>query len=104
MLLIATPSTVHGQSRYDRMLFVCRSIDPTGTPLNRRREPRGEVLGILHSRHIFYLLGKDLRLPVAGYVPVYFSPPDQPTKGAPSGHRKPDGWVWKSFITCELST
>lgn len=103
MLLIAMPSTANGQYRYDRMLFACRSTDPTGTPLNRRRAPRGEVLGVLDSRHIFYLMGRDLRLPVMGYVPIYFSPPDQPTKEAPGGQRKPDGWVWKSFITCELS-
>lgn len=108
LALMVTAAAAHGQSRYDNLLFVCRSLDPTGSPLNRRSQPHGAVLGVIGRKTAVYVFGRDLRQPVRGYVPIHFSPPGPPHSPAPQDGKlrqpRPDGWVWKAYLRCELSS
>lgn len=103
---ILSTSPAQAADRYDSALFVCRSIDPTNTPLNLREKPFGRILGTLSRQSLLYVRGRDLRRPLQGYVPVRFymqSAIDGPRRAAgqpvPSA---PAGWVWKTYLTCEL--
>lgn len=95
-----------GPERYDTMVFVCRSVDPSGTPLNRRYSPHGPVVGVLKSNNVFYSRGWDLRRPVRGYVPIRLTTGKAAnaagTTSATSSTAEADGWVWKAYIACEL--
>ncbi len=103
---ILSTSPAHATDRYDSALFVCRSIDPTNTPLNLREKPFGRILGTLSSQNLLYVRGRDLRRPLQGYVPVRFTlesglngPRREAGQPVPSA---PAGWVWKTYLTCEL--
>jgi hypothetical protein len=105
VLPVAT-SPAQAADRYDSALFVCRSIDPTNTPLNLREKPFGRILGTLSRQSLLYVRGRDLRRPLQGYVPVRFymqSAIDGPRRAAGQfGPSAPAGWVWKTYLTCEL--
>lgn len=96
---MAWGATAH---RYDSLLFVCRSVDPSDSRLNLRSQPRGLVKDTISKREVFYVWGRDLHRPQLGYVPVHFQRPLAPATGQ---HAKgvAGGWVWKAYITCELS-
>ena len=97
-----------GGDRYANSIFVCRSVDPSDTPLNLREKPAGRILGTLSPQSVLYVRGRDLRNPVLGYVPIRFYlelAPAAPRRGAENAvSSAPAGWVWKSYITCELSS
>jgi hypothetical protein len=104
----ATAAQAQVQHRYDKAVFACISIDPTGTPLNLRRSPHGTIVGTVSGQQVVYVRGRNLRLPEQGYVPVYLQGAAlhaPATVGAGhAGAAPPTGWVWKAFITCELSS
>jgi hypothetical protein len=97
-----------GGDRYANSILVCRSVDPSDTPLNLREKPAGRILGTLSPQSVLYVRGRDLRNPVRGYVPIRFYlelAPAAPRRGAENSvSSAPAGWVWKSYITCELSS
>ena len=97
-----------GGDRYANAVFVCRSVDPSGTALNLREKPAGRILGTLSPQGVLYIRGRDLRNPVRGYVPIRFYlelPRADSRRGAENAvSSAPAGWVWKSYITCELSS
>ena len=108
LLTAATLSASPAQAtdRYDRALFVCRSVDPTNTLLNLREKPFGKILGALSRRNLLYVRGHDLRRPIQGYVPVrFYLESGLGNPGPSTGQRVPSapaGWVWKTYLTCEL--
>ncbi|MEB3318505.1 MAG: hypothetical protein VKO39_10265 [Cyanobacteriota bacterium] len=97
-----------GSDRYAKAVFVCRSVDPSGSALNLREKPAGRILGILSPQSVLYVRGRDLQNPVRGYVPIRFYlelAAVDPRQGAENSvSSAPAGWVWKSYITCELSS
>jgi hypothetical protein len=105
-LAVVLPVAASATDRYNSALFVCRSIDPTNTPLNLREKPFGKILGTLSRQSLLYVKGRDLWRPIQGYVPVRFclesvlaGPRRAAGQPAPSA---PAGWVWKTYLTCEL--
>jgi len=102
------PARAGPLDRYDRTLWVCRSIDPTNTLLNLREQPRGPILGTLSRQSVVYVRGQDWRHPIRGYVPIRFY-----LEARPAGAGKdvagtvataPAGWVWQAYLTCELAS
>lgn len=89
--------------RYDQLLFVCRSVDPSETRLNLRSRPGGIVKDTISRRENFYVWGHDLNHPQSGYVPVHFRRPRK-DKAGQVPEELPGGWVWKNYVTCELSS
>ncbi|MFM1798778.1 MAG: hypothetical protein RLZZ117_1056 [Cyanobacteriota bacterium] len=102
----ASSSSPLAADRYDTAIFVCRSVDPTPTPLNIREKPFGRILGRLSPQSLLYVRGRDLKQPVRGYVPIRFylevTSADLERTTTPSLPSAPAGWVWKNYITCEL--
>jgi hypothetical protein len=97
-----------GGDRYANAMFVCRSVDPSGSALNLRQQPAGRILGTLSPQSVLYVRGRDLQNPIRGYVPIRFYlelAAADPQKGAENSvSSAPAGWVWKSYLTCELSS
>lgn len=97
-----------GSDRYANAMFVCRSVDPSGSALNFRQKPAGRILCTLSPQSVLYVRGRDLQNPVRGYVPIRFYlelAAADPRKGAENSvSSAPAGWVWKSYLTCELSS
>ena len=108
LAITVTAAAAQGQNRYDSLLFVCRSLDPTGSPLNRRSQPHGAVVGVLRRETAVYVFGRDLRQPVRGYVPIHVAPPGPAYAPAPQASRfrepRPPDWVWRAYLRCELSS
>lgn len=90
-------------NHYDKLLFVCRSVDPSDTRLNLRSRPGGIVKDTISRTQDFYVWGNDLSHPQFGYVPVHFRSPSS-NKAGQIRKELPSGWVWKTYITCELSS
>ena len=90
-------------NRYDKLLFACRSVDPSDTRLNLRSQPGGIVKDTISRREIFYVWGYGFNHPRSGYVPVHFRRPKN-DKAGQNPEELPGGWVWKDYITCELSS
>jgi hypothetical protein len=59
-------SPSHAADRFDTAIFVCRSVDPTPTPLNLREKPFGKILGRLSPQSLLCVEGRDLRQPIRG--------------------------------------
>lgn len=81
-VLLATVSNVSAQAR-------CRVMDPTGTPLNVRASPGGQVVGNLPNGFLVSIIS--IRSDGGGRPWAYVSRFD-------SG--RPIGWVWREFIAC----
>ena len=100
-------SPVQAADRYDKAIFVCRSVDPTTTLLNIREKPFGQVLGRLSSQRLVYVKGRDLRQPIRGFVPIRFDlelGSDDRRRSPGTLPSAPAGWVWKTYLTCELAS
>ena len=100
---VVTEASSATNNRYDKFLFVCRSVDPGYTRLNLRSQPGGIVKGTISRSEIFYVWGYGLNHPKSGYVPVHFRQPSKDRAGQ-NPMELPGGWVWKNYITCELSS
>lgn len=82
ILLSLTASGAFAQSR-------CRVMDPTGTPLNIRAAPNGEIIGKAANGALVNVL--DRSTDGRGRAWVYVA------------HRasgEPLGWVYREFIAC----
>lgn len=101
--LTTTPTWAAPVSRFDTALFVCQSLDPTNSRLNLRSQPRGIVKDTISRKELFYIWGADLNRTQHGYVPIHFRRPETLKKTGPTPKDWPSGWVWKAYITCELS-
>jgi len=101
--LSTTRSWAAPANRYDTVLFVCKSIDPTNSRLNLRSQPHGLVKDTISHKELFYIWGAELNRPQHGYVPIYFRRPETPQKTGPTPKNWPSGWVWNAYITCEIS-
>jgi hypothetical protein len=99
----STEASSTSNNRYDKFLLVCRSVDPSDTRLNLRSQPGGIVKDTISRREVFYVWGYSLSHPKSGYVPVHFRRP-RFEKAGQSPEELPGGWVWKNYITCELSS
>jgi hypothetical protein len=82
VLLLAVASDAAAQSR-------CRILDPTGTPLNVRTAPNGQVIGTVPNGMLVSVI--DQRDDNRGRSWVYVAAHD-------SG--RPIGWVFREFIAC----
>jgi hypothetical protein len=102
-ICVVTEASFAKINRYDKLLFVCRSVDSSDTRLNLRSRPGGIVKDTISRRENFYVWGYGLNHPNSGYVPVYFRRPEKDNAGQNS-EELPGGWVWKNYITCELSS
>jgi len=102
-ILIGNESLSATVNRYDKFLFVCRSVDPSDTRLNLRSQPGGMVMDTISRKEIFYVWGYGLNHPKSGYVPVHLRRPSKDNPRQPP-EELPGGWVWKNYITCELSS
>jgi hypothetical protein len=100
---VVTEASFGKINRYDKLLFVCRSVDSSDTRLNLRSRPGGIVKDTISRRENFYVWGYGLNHPHSGYVPVHFRRPEKDNAGQNS-EELPGGWVWKNYITCELSS
>jgi hypothetical protein len=81
-LLIATTSVASAQGR-------CRVMDPTGTPLNVRATPNGQIIGSLPNGLLVTIL--DVATDNRGRPWALISQYE-------SGRRI--GWVFREFIAC----
>jgi hypothetical protein len=81
-MLAVHPQPALAQSR-------CRVMDPTGTPLNVRTSPYGQVVGVLPNDLLVTIL--DGAVDRGGKPWVYVS---QYSNDAPLG------WVFREFISC----
>ncbi|MFG1296224.1 MULTISPECIES: SH3 domain-containing protein [Xanthobacter] len=80
--LLAAASPASAQSR-------CRVTDPTGTPLNVRTAPQGQVVGTIPNGTLVTILdhASDSRGRPWVYVAVHKS-------------GRPLGWVYREFVSC----
>jgi hypothetical protein len=67
----------------------CRVMDPTGTPLNVRTSPHGQIIGNLPNDMIVTVT--DRAVDRTGKPWVYISK---------TFDGKPIGWVYREFISC----
>jgi hypothetical protein len=79
---IALASNAMAQSR-------CRVMDPTGTPLNVRTAPNGQIVGALHNGLLVSVV--DQAVDANGRPWVYISRYDNGLAL---------GWVFREFIAC----
>ena len=67
----------------------CRVMDPTGTPLNLRTAPNGQIVGALPNGLLVSVL--DQAVDANGKPRVYIARHD---------NNLPLGWVFREFISC----
>jgi hypothetical protein len=67
----------------------CRVMDPTGTPLNVRTSPHGQIIGNLPNDMLVTII--DHAIDRTGKYWVYISK---------TFDGKPIGWVYRDFISC----
>jgi hypothetical protein len=80
--ILGTTQTVGAQSR-------CRVMDPTGTPLNVRTSPYGQIVGVVPNDLLVTVL--DRATDRGGRPWVYVSQ---------YSNDVPLGWVFREFISC----
>ena len=82
--VVSQPNQAVAQAR-------CEVTDPTGTPLNVRRSPNGQVIGRLRNGTIVGIqrMGRDNRGRPWAFVVRRLD-----------GSWRRVGWVWREFISC----
>jgi hypothetical protein len=70
---------------------VCQVTDPTGTPLNVRDQPNGQIINTLKN-------GREVRI-----LSIFYDSKNRPwaeVSGYYKGQYKLWGWVFREFISC----
>src|SRR6476620_5504525 len=89
-VLVLTPALICVGSIEAFAQSPCEVTDPTGTPLNVRASPNGDIVGTLRNGVQVSVLDRSVDREKRAWVYV-----------GRSEDRSPIGWVYREFIACE---